>query len=216
MSAPLNVMPSNGATADNAVPELILASASRTRSEILGGAGVTHRVEPAEVDEGEIKESLKAEGAATQAAAISLAEIKAREVARRHPEALVIGADQILECGGVWFDKPADRSAAEASLRVLRGRAHALLTGVAVVRGDTLLWHQAERATMVMRDFTDKFLAAYLDEIGDTAFRSVGGYQLEGLGAQLFSRVEGDYFAILGLPLLPLLDFLRGHGIVRR
>ncbi len=200
----------------SAEPSLILASASTVRARILNDAGVPHAVEPASVDETAVKESLRAEGASAEDAALSLAGLKAEKIARRHAGALVIGADQILEHRGDWLDKPGDRPEARATLDALRGHDHALVSGVTVARDGDLLWRHAERASLTMRDFSDAFLDAYLDRIGDSAFASVGAYQIEDLGAQLFARIEGDYFAILGLPLLPLLDFLRGHGVVRR
>ena len=200
----------------SAEPSLILASASSIRARILADAGVPHAIEPAMVDEAAVKESLRAEGASAEDAALSLAGLKAETVARRHPGALVIGADQILDHGGDWLDKPGDRAAARATLDVLRGNGHVLVSGVTVARDGDLLWRHAERASLTMRDFSDAFLDAYLDESGDAVFAAVGAYRIEGLGAQLFDRIEGDYFAILGLPLLPLLNFLRGHGVVRR
>ena len=195
---------------------LILASGSSVRARLLSEAGVAFRREVAAVDEAEIKTTLKAEGANATMAAETLAELKAQRVSRRHPEALVIGADQILDCDGTWFDKPADAAAARATLLALRGRSHLLLSSVAVVRGGERLWHRNERAALLMREFSDAFLDAYLAAAGETALQSVGAYQLEGLGAQLFARIDGDYFTILGLPLLPLLDFLRNHGLVGR
>ncbi len=200
----------------SAGPPLILASASVIRARILNDAGVPHTVEPAAIDETAAKQSLRAEGASAEDAALSLAGLKAAKIARRHQGALVIGADQILDHGGEWLDKPSNRSAAVATLDALRGRDHALVSGVTVARDGDLLWRHAERAGLTMRDFSDDYRDAYLDRLGDSAFASVGAYQIEGLGAQLFARIEGDYFAILGLPLLPLLDFLRGHGVVRR
>jgi septum formation protein len=193
---------------------LYLASASAARVELLRRAGVAFTQEPAAIDEAEIRSALRGEGATAAQAAESLAELKARKVSEHRPAALVVGADQILECGGAWFDKPADRDHALAQLRALRGRSHLLISSTCVVRDAEPVWHQTETAELVMRPFTDAFLDAYLDAVGDTALQSVGAYQLEGLGAQLFSRVRGDYFTILGLPLLPLLEFLRQHGLV--
>ena len=120
----------------------------------------------------------------------------------------------MLECDGVWFDKPADRAAATANLQALRGKTHALVGAVVVTRDGRRLWQHVERSRLTMRRFDDAFIAAYLDAVGAPALQSVGAYQLEGLGVQLFSHIDGDYFAILGLPLLPLLDCLRRHGIV--
>lgn len=141
-----------------------------------------------------------------------LAEAKARAVAARHRGALVLGADQMLECGGAWFDKPANLEEARAQLEALNGTRHELVTAAAIVRDDAVLWRALERAHLTMRRFSDDFLDRYLAAMGRRVLATVGGYELEGLGAQLMARIEGDYFAILGLPLLPLLDFLRGAG----
>ncbi|HET7595036.1 MAG TPA: Maf family protein, partial [Stellaceae bacterium] len=122
--------------------------------------------------------------------------------------------DQMLDCAGTWFDKPHDRADARAQLVALRGKRHELVSAVTVVRNGAVIWHLVDRPRLAMRAFSDDFLDTYLAALGDEALASVGVYQLEGLGAQLFERVEGDYFSILGLPLLPLLDFLRGHGVV--
>ena len=193
---------------------LVLASASPTRARLLRAAGVPFHVDAPSVDEAEAKRSLEAEGADGAAIAEALAELKARRVARRHPGALVLGADQILECDGRRFDKPADRTVAAAQLRALAGREHELVSAAVVMRDETRLWHAVDRARLRMRPLGDAAIAAYLDRAGEAALGSVGAYQLEGLGAQLFAAVEGDFFTILGLPLLPLLDFLRGHGVV--
>jgi septum formation protein len=181
---------------------------------MLEAAGLEVVVEPAAVDEAEIKAAFRAEGRDAAACATALAEAKAGHVARRHPGRLVIGADQMLDCNGVWFDKPEDAAHARAHLQALRGRTHVLVSAVCVARDGAVLWHATDRATLRMRPFGDDFLDRYLDATGEDVLHSVGVYQLEGLGAQLFSHVEGDYFTILGLPLLKLLDFLRGHGVV--
>ena len=192
----------------------MLASGSSARAAVLRGAGVPFVVERSAVDEAMVKDSMKADGADAAATAQVLAEMKAQRVSARHPDRLVIGADQMLECNGVWFDKPPDRAHARAHLDALRGRSHDLISAVCVVKDGALIWHVVETATLTMRAFSDAFLDSYLARIGDEALESVGGYRLEGLGAQLFARIEGDYFTVLGLPLLPLLDFLRGHGVV--
>jgi septum formation protein len=201
-----------------AAPPLILASASRSRARVLAQAGIAFRVQAGTVDEGEVKASLRAEGASVARVAETLAASKAasvaRGVARDNGSALVIGADQILDCDGAWFDKPADTKQARAHLRALRGRTHDLVTSVCVHQGDAPIWRHTETARLTMRSFSDDFIDRYLEAVGDQALLSVGAYQLEGLGAQLFERVEGDFFTILGLPLLPLLAFLRGHGVV--
>ena len=194
--------------------QLILASQSSARAALLKGAGLDFTVEPASIDEDEIKISLRNAGAKSRDAAMSLAELKASRVSLRHGEAYVIGADQILSCGDVWFDKPADLDHAKAHLMSLRGREHVLDSAICVTRGGRVIWRHLEKSRLVMRDFSDAFLEDYLAKVGDAALSSVGAYQLEGRGAQLFAKVEGDYFSILGLPLLALLDFLRNHGLV--
>lgn len=177
-------------------------------------AGVAVHVEPARIDEAEVKASLRVAGATAAQAAETLAELKAQRVARRHARALVIGADQILECDGMWFEKPSDHEQAAAHLRALRGRSHALVTAVCAVRDGARLWHHTDVARLTMRPLSDSFIAQYLDAAGEAACASVGAYQLEGLGAQLFTGIEGDHFTVLGLPLIPLLGFLREHGLV--
>jgi septum formation protein len=194
--------------------DLILASTSQSRRTMLTAAGVSFSSEAPGVDEDAVKDSLKGENAPPSAIAETLAELKARKVSLRHPDAFVIGADQVLDCGGILYDKPPDVAAARRQLQALRGRAHRLTASVVVARGDARLWHRTEVATLHMRPFTDAFLDNYLARAGAVVCRSVGAYQLEGLGAQLFTRIEGDYFTVLGLPLLPLLDFLRGHKLV--
>ncbi len=195
---------------------IILASASPARRALLTAAGLEFLADPAAVDEAALKASLAAEGAGPAETAEALAELKAGRISPRHPGRLVIGADQILECGGASFDKPADRAAARRQLATLRGRRHSLFSAAVALRDGQRLWHHVGRADLTMRDFSDSFLDSYLDRAGPAATASVGGYQLEGLGAQLFARVEGDYFTILGLPLLPLLEFLRGAGEIAR
>lgn len=197
-----------------AEPRLLLASSSRTRIRLLRAAGVEILAESPEVDETAAKDLLRRKGATTLEAADALAELKALRVSRRHPGSVVLGADQILDSGGRWFDKPDSRAAARAQLLELRGRSHVLVTSVVAVRDGRRLWERAETASLTMRDFSDGFADAYLRAAGDAVLTSVGGYQLEGLGAQLFSRVEGDHFGILGLPLLPLLDFLRSQDLL--
>lgn len=198
-----------------AVP-VILASASRIRLDLLLRAGVPARAEPARIDEAEVKTALGAEGADAREVAESLAELKAQRTSRRNAGTLVIGADQLLDCDGRWFDKPESRERAAADLRALAGKRHALVTSVCVMRDGQRLWHHTEAAYLTMRPLSDAFIADYLEAAGDEVLGSVGAYQIEALGAQLFSHIEGDYFSILGLPLLPLLEFLRNHGIMPR
>jgi septum formation protein len=193
-------------------PRLILASASAARLALLRGAGLAVEALPAHVDEAAIKAAARADGASPDETALLLAELKGARVARRHPEALVIAADQLLACGDEWFDKPPTRDAARAQLLALRGRTHTLVTSVLCQRGEARVWHHVARPNLTMRDFSDSFLDAYLAAEGDALTTCVGAYRLEGMGIQLFERIEGDYFSILGLPLLPLLGFLRQHG----
>jgi septum formation protein len=188
---------------------LILASGSRTRLALLTAAGLSVTAIPAAIDEDAVKSQGRAKGQDAAAVALALAEVKARAVSKTHPDALVIGADQMLACQSQWFDKPADRTDARRQLLILAGQTHRLLTAVAVCRGDQTLWRHGAVATLTMRSFTEAFVDDYLSRAGDAPLSSVGAYQLEGLGVQLFDKIEGDHFTILGLPLLPLLAFLR-------
>jgi septum formation protein len=193
---------------------IILASASGSRAALLRAAGVDFIVDPAELDEGELKREAKRAGKAAIECAIALASAKASTVSRRHPAAHVIGADQLLAMGEEWFDKPADLAEARAQLEALRGRTHVLATAVSVARGGEELWHAASMPELTMRRFSNAFLAAYIAAEGETLLGSVGAYRLEGRGVQLFSRIVGDHFAVVGLPLVELLEFLRAHGVL--
>ena len=169
---------------------------------------------PAAVDEAMIRESARAEGVSAGDTAILLADAKAARIARKHPEATIIGADQILVSGGDWFDKPPDLPAARAQLLRLRGQTHELMTAVVVWRAGRRAWHHLATPRLVMRNFSDGFLEDYLTREGDAVTGSVGAYRLEGLGAQLMQDVRGDHSAILGLPLIPLLAQLRQLGLM--
>jgi len=193
---------------------LVLASASPSRRAMLQAAGLDCVIDPPAVDEDSIKQAMRADGAGPADVAEALAEMKAKQVSRRHPNAMVVGADQMLECGTVWFDKPVDRDHARGHLQALRGKSHRLIASVVVVQNEARQWHFNGSVTLTMRPFSDGFLDDYLDRAGDRVLTSVGAYQLEGLGAQLFNKVDGDYFTVLGLPLLPLLDYLRTRGIL--
>jgi septum formation protein len=195
-------------------PPLILASASTSRQAVLLAAGLTFATRPAQVDEGPIKQAARAGSANAEDTALLLAELKAREIALREPAALVIGADQILVCNDEWFDKPSDLAGAAAQLRALRGRTHVLVTAVLCQQGDQRLWHQVARPRLTMRRFSDAFLDAYLAAEGEDVTTTVGAYRLEGRGGQLFDCVEGEHAAVLGMPLLDLLGFLRQHGLL--
>lgn len=193
---------------------LILASGSATRQRMLRDAGVPFEAVVPRVDEDSVKAAMKNDGAPPGDVAEALAELKATRVSRKYPEALVVGCDQMLACEGWWYDKPHNRDAAQAQLRGLRGKTHELISSAVAVQDGKRIWHHTESARLTMRPFSDDFLNDYLEKAGDAVTHSVGGYQLEGLGAQLFSRVTGDYFVILGMPLLPLMDVLRNHGVL--
>jgi nucleoside triphosphate pyrophosphatase len=191
---------------------IILASTSQVRLKLLENAGVKVVRAPSAVDETEIKASYRRRGAAPGACAMALAEAKALTVAARRPGAFVIGADQLLDCEGTWLDKPRDRADAANQLRLLRGRSHQLATAVCVARDGNVIWHDLQEPRLAMREFSDRYLESYLALLSRDDLAAVGAYRIEGPGLQLFERIEGDYFAILGLPLLPLLAFLRAEG----
>ncbi len=196
-------------------PAVILASASATRAGMLAAAGVEVTISPATVDEAAVKTSLRAAGGGAGEAAIALAELKAeRASTNAAQDAVVLGADQILVCEGDWFDKPPDRPAARAQIERLSGRRHELHTAVVGFRNGLRVWHHLDLTRLWMRPLSSAFLDRYLDAVGEDATRTVGGYQIERLGAHLFSRIEGDHFAVLGLPLLPTLAFLREQGVL--
>jgi septum formation protein len=193
---------------------VVLASASASRAALLEQAGLAVVRDPAGVDEAAVKASFRQEGFDAAGCAATLAEAKATRVSERHRDSFVVGADQILVHDERWLDKPGDKAEARAQLASLRASRHELVTAVVVAQNGASLWRHTDRSFLYMRAFSDAFLAAYLDTVGDAALSSVGAYQLEGVGAQLFARIEGDYFSILGLPLLPLLEFLREHAVV--
>lgn len=195
-------------------PPLLLASGSAARRALLEAAGLRFTVAPAAVDEDEIRRGAQSEGAEPGETAVLLADLKARAAARRAPEAVVIGADQILVCEDAWFAKPADSAGARTQLQALRGRTHRLETAVVCRADGQRIWHHLARPRLTMRAFSDAFLDAYLEAEGPAVLGSVGAYRLEGLGVHLFDRIEGEHTAILGLPLLPLLGFLRQHGVL--
>jgi septum formation protein len=189
---------------------LVLASKSAIRHALLRDAGVPVEVQPADIDERTIEQRSPARDAAELAAL--LAREKARTIAARLPGRLVLGADQTLALGERRFSKPGDRAAARAQLEALRGRTHELHTAIALVRESTIVFEHREVARLTMRAFSDSFLESYLDAVGGAVTASVGGYQLERIGIQLFERIEGEHFVILGLPLVALLQYLRQAG----
>jgi septum formation protein len=195
---------------------LILASASAVRARLLREACVPFEIYPARINEIEIKASLLAEKMGADAITDTLAQLKAVQVSSEHPQALVLGCDQILTFEGQLIDKSADLTDARALLRELRGKEHSLVTACVLAKDGAPVWRRLERCRLWMRPFSDAFLDEYLQAEGDNVLGSVGCYHLEGRGIQLFERVEGDYFSVLGLPLLPLLAALREEGIIGR
>jgi septum formation protein len=194
--------------------DLVLASGSRIRAELLTNAGLSFAVDPAQVDERAAEAPLLASGSSAEDIASVLAEVKAQDVSARHPGALVIGADQVLEFDGERLVKPEDMEAARRQLLAMSGRTHALHSAAAVVRDGETLWTHVGTVRLKMRKFGPEFVGRYLARVGETALTSVGAYQLEGPGIQLFEAIDGDYFTVLGLPLLPVLNELRRLGAI--
>jgi septum formation protein len=200
-----------------AEPKLVLASASRARAAMLRAAGLTFESRPAPVDEESLRAALFAEGVAQADAATALAELKARHVAERlEGDVIVVGADQLLELDGQWLEKAADIATARERLQALAGRSHRVASAAVAYRGGSRVWHHSAAAEVTMRPLSVACIESYLGAAGDAALRSVGTYELEGLGVQLISGVRGDHFTVLGLPLLPLLQFLRDQGVLLR
>lgn len=186
---------------------LVLASKSSVRREVLQAAGIPLEVIPADIDERAIERNQGAAGPGETAT--MLAREKARAISATKPSRIVLGADQTLALGSKRFSKPASRDAARAQLMMLRGKTHELHSGIAIVHDNAVLFEHCAVARLTMRNFSESFLDAYLEQIGASAMQSVGAYQLEKTGIQLFETIEGDHFTILGMPLLPLMNFLR-------
>ncbi len=195
---------------------LILASASAARRDMLTRAGIAFDVEPARIDERAIQDALTGGENEVEPADIAelLAEAKARDVSLRNPGALVIGSDQVLNLGPLLLTKPADLAAVRATLKLLRGKTHHLHAGVALARDGDIIWSTVETASLTMRRFSTAFLDTYVAAEGDDLCACVGAFKLEGRGLQLFEQIDGDFFTILGMPLLPLLAALRAQGAI--
>ena len=198
---------------------LVLASQSPTRQKMLDGAGICFIARAAHVDEEGLRASATASSVPAVEIAVLLAEMKARKVAHDngdHPSGFVLGADQILVCDNQILGKPRDHEMAATQLRLLSGKTHKLVTAAVIYRDGERIWHHIETPALTMRPLSDEFIDDYLRAIGDAAFSSPGSYQIEGLGAHLFRSIEGCSYAVLGLPLLQVLAFLRGHGLAMR
>lgn len=195
-------------------PSLVLASASPFRRALLENAGLVFTSRAAEIDERALEKPLEEEGASPEAVALSLAEAKARDVARHFADALVIGSDQTMSLDQRVYHKPKDMAEAGNHLLSLSGKTHQLNSAVVLVRGEEILWRHISSAQMSVRVLTPAFVDRHLQRVGTKALSSVGAYQLEGEGIQLFEKIDGDYFTILGLPMLPLLAKLRELGTI--
>ncbi|MBX5136138.1 Maf-like protein [Rhizobium lentis] len=195
-------------------PKLILASSSPFRRMLMENAGLSFEAHPAEIDERAVEAPLEKAGAKPDTVACILAKAKAEDVSARFPEALVIGSDQTMSLGDRVFHKPKDMADAANHLRALSATTHRLNSAIAIVRDGAVLWEHIGHAELTMRSLTEDFIARHLARVGKRALSSVGAYQLEGEGVQLFEKIEGDYFTILGLPMLPLLGKLREFGAI--
>jgi septum formation protein len=193
---------------------LILASASESRARILRAAGVPFDIQPAHVDEDMAKEALLAQGASHAAIADALAELKAVRVSAARPGALVLGADQVGSFDGALLSKCESMDEAAGLLRQLRGKTHELISALVLAKNAAAVWRHTSRARLTMRNFSDAFLGEYLAYEGEALLTGVGCYRVEGPGAQLFEKIDGDYFSIQGLPLVPLLAALRTQGAI--
>ena len=193
---------------------LVLASKSAPRRMLLEAAGIPLAIDPADIDERAAEAAAPAEAAKPDGAAVLLARAKALETAKRNAGKLVLGADQTLALGAKRFSKPTSRDAARAQLAELSGQTHSLHSGIAVVRDRDVLFETVSSAHLTMHKMSGAFLEAYLDAAGERVMQSVGGYQLESVGVNLFEKIDGDHFTILGMPLLPLLAYFRKAGLI--
>ena len=193
---------------------LILASGSASRRQLLENAGIKAIAIKPNVDEETAKIAMRAQALSIGEQAMQLAELKAIKISKSET-GLVIGGDQMLALGDQAFDKPKDLAGARRHLKTLSGQTHILETAIVIAQEGKIIWRRLARPHLTMRVLSDEFIAHYIDRLGDDLLSTVGGYKLESLGSQLFSKIEGDYFSILGLPLLPLQDYLRARGVLQ-
>lgn len=196
--------------------DLILASGSQIRRDLLENAGVAVTVVPARVDEAMLRDAMIAEAASPRDIADALAEQKARKVAQKYPDSLVLGCDQVLDAKGVLLSKPNDRSEVRKQLQSLHGKTHSLLSAAVLYENASPVWRHVGQVRLHMHMLSNDYIDAYIDRNWDSIRHSVGGYKLEEEGARLFSRIEGDHFTVLGLPLLELLSYLALKGVLPR
>jgi len=194
--------------------ELILASSSASRQMLMRNAGLTFSAIPADIDERALDEQLEKNGAKPEEVALELAKAKALAVSALHPRALVLGCDQTMALGARVYHKPKTMAEAEAHLLSLSGKVHRLNSAAVLARGGDVVWQTISSAELLVRTLSAEFVSRHLQRVGEKALSSVGAYQLEGEGIQLFTSIEGDYFTILGLPLLPLLMKLRDMDVI--
>lgn len=193
---------------------LILASQSQARQSLLAGAGLSFTCQPAHIDEDSVKQTLKQQGKTASDLALKLAQDKALKISTQNPDSLIIGGDQTLDCNGTWLDKPTSRAEAKNHLTLMRNTTHSLYSAVCLAQGGDIVWQTVSPVHLTTWDYPDTFMENYLNTMGDGVMDTVGGYKLEHHGATLFSQIQGDYFTVLGLPLLPLLNELRNRGIL--
>ncbi len=195
--------------------KIILASNSKIRAELLENTGLSFEIQPADIDEFSIREIFKTEEMDPADIAEVLAETKATQISKKNPDALVIGCDQVLALGDEIFEKPKNRDDAQSTLFKLRGKTHTLISAIALVKNNEVVWRYSENANLKMHEFSPEFLGQYMSLCGDKILSSVGAYQLESFGIHLFEEIKGDYFTVLGFPILALLKFLRSKGYTK-
>lgn len=193
--------------------DIILASSSKTRQKLLHDAGLSVISTPAGVDEETLKDAARAEGLSSRDTATMLAEMKAVKISNQNPGAYVIGSDQLLDLDGEWFSKPDRIETAHQHLTKLSGKTHVLVTAGVIFRDGERIWHHVENPNVSIRTLSDDAIVEYITMMGERCFYTPGVYMIENLGAQIISKIDGCPYAVLGLPLLQMLDFLRGHGL---